>query len=343
MCRSAQYLTSGFLLWLCYSIVSALTGVADEPPKPLEFDPTEWGSDHIGQSFPDYMTGDECLFCHRSIGTGWGDNPHQLTIRPASPDDTAVEFLREQIPGNNIAAEAEYLLGSRRTVRFLKRPAEYGKLELLHTRFVPADIVHGDAGELIGIQSPVWDAQLFAENCAGCHTTAVDSQTKAFSAISLDCFSCHGNVDLEHTDDVSKVLLSRSNRVPRQIVSICGQCHLRGGKSKSTGLPYPNTFVAGDNLFRDFLVDWSDEAIGSQPPVDQHIWHIARDIAIHGRSEMDCLSCHEVHEKTTERHQLLDKATVCSTCHVEDVDGFSLRGALLPANRTKTHSHVCAY
>ena len=45
------------------------------------------------------------------------------------------------------------------------------------------------------------------------------------------------------------------------VTSICAQCHVRTGKSRSTGLPYPNNFVAGDNLFRDFQVDFSDEAL----------------------------------------------------------------------------------
>ena len=33
-------------------------------------------------------------------------------------------------------------------------------------------------------------------------------------------------------------------------------CHVRFGKSKSSGLPYPTNFVAGDNLFKDFQVDF---------------------------------------------------------------------------------------
>jgi hypothetical protein len=32
----------------------------------------------------------------------------------------------------------------------------------------------------------------------------------------------------------------------RAITSICAQCHVRYGKSRSTGLPYRNTFIAGD-------------------------------------------------------------------------------------------------
>ncbi|MDP7204719.1 MAG: hypothetical protein QGH11_04065, partial [Pirellulaceae bacterium] len=46
-------------------------------------DPAAWGSDHVGEAVPEYMTGDECLFCHRKkIGASWSKNPHQTTVRP---------------------------------------------------------------------------------------------------------------------------------------------------------------------------------------------------------------------------------------------------------------------
>src|SRR5258707_1223064 len=45
--------------------------------------PAAWGNGHVGQHVPDYVTGDECLFCHRTkIGPEFSTNPHNLTIRP---------------------------------------------------------------------------------------------------------------------------------------------------------------------------------------------------------------------------------------------------------------------
>jgi len=70
---------------------------------------------------------------------------------------------------------------------------------------------------------------------------------RTFSAFGHDCYVCHGAVDLNHTGDTRLMLLSKKRRDgPEVVASICAQCHLRGGKSKSTGLPYPNQFVAGD-------------------------------------------------------------------------------------------------
>ena len=64
----------------------------------------------------------------------------------------------------------------------------------------------------------------------------------------------------------------------RAITSICAQCHVRFGKSRSTGLPYANNFIAGDNLFQDFAADFAkvDDAnlLGQSPqPAGQFAEH----------------------------------------------------------------------
>src|SRR5262245_27241187 len=157
--------------------------------------------DHVGQPVPEYVHGDECLFCHREdIGSGWQKNVHGITIRHR---EDASELVRKLSP----PAEVEFLLGSRRHVRFLKKSG-YGKF---------------------AIQNPGggWDNNKAADRCAGCHTTGVDPKTRAFSAFGLDCYTCHGVVDLEHTADTAKMWLSKKWDDVKAITSICAQCHLR--------------------------------------------------------------------------------------------------------------------
>ncbi|MCH7919451.1 MAG: hypothetical protein IIC50_15880 [Planctomycetes bacterium] len=192
-------------------------------------------------------------------------------------------------------------------------------------------------------ESLVWDNATFGDRCAGCHATAVDTQTRAFSALSLDCFTCHGDVPLAHTEDTRLALLSSKSMEPRIMASVCGQCHLRGGKSKSSGLPYPQTFVPGDNLFRDFQVDFSDAAIQALPPIDQHIYLSARECAVSDPSAMSCLACHDVHGQSTGKHRRLEHNAICSSCHELGIDSTQLRDAVLPTNRLRTHSHICDY
>ena len=40
--------------------------------------------DHAGQPVPNYVTGDECLFCHRvKVADTWQQNPHAPNGPPA--------------------------------------------------------------------------------------------------------------------------------------------------------------------------------------------------------------------------------------------------------------------
>src|SRR5205085_4335263 len=107
-----------------------------------------------------------------------------------------------------------------------------------------------------------WDGKTFGARCAGCHATGTESSKQTFAAISLDCFACHGEPPDKHTTEGSLVFLSPHRRDSAAVVtSICAQCHLRTGASKSSGLPYPNNFVAGDNLFRALRLDLSEAAL----------------------------------------------------------------------------------
>src|SRR5262245_17763445 len=157
--------------------------------------------DHIGQPVPEYVHGDECLFCHRNdIGNGWQKNAHGTTVRQR---EDAADLVKKLNP----PAEVEYFLGSRNHVRYLKKSG-YGKFAIQNSN-----------GE--------WDKDKFADRCAGCHATGVDAKTRAFSAFGLDCYTCHGVVDLEHTADTAKMWLSKKRRDDvKAITSICAQCHL---------------------------------------------------------------------------------------------------------------------
>src|SRR5438067_11677432 len=105
--------------------------------------------DHAGKAVPDYIHGDECLFCHRNdIGNAWQKNAHGTTVRQREDAPDLVQKL-------NPPAEAEYFLGSRNQVHFLKKSG-YGKFSIRNSR-----------GE--------WEKDKFADRCAGCHSTGVDA------------------------------------------------------------------------------------------------------------------------------------------------------------------------
>jgi predicted CXXCH cytochrome family protein len=156
----------------------------------------------------------------------------------------------------------------------------------------------------------LWNARKFEERCAGCHSTAVDPKDRTFAYHGLDCYTCHGDVPLKHASDSALVLLSKKRRDDARLVgSICASCHARGGVSESTGLPYPNNFVPGDNLFLDFPVKFDQVE-------DAHVARSIRETAL-GASSGTCLSCHSIHGASTEKHRRVLSSAICLDCHIE--------------------------
>jgi hypothetical protein len=305
------------------------------PAQPPPLDPAAWGSDHVGQPVPSFTSGDECLFCHRlDIGPTWTTNRHGQTVRTADPQSASLQSLAELPLAKGVAAEVELIMGGRSLQRFFKRSVQHGKLDLFSVEWIPNR--SGTDGKLVSTQRPHWDSRTFGSRCAGCHASGVDSAKQMFSAISLDCFVCHGEPPENHTTEGQLVWLSPKRKDSAAVVtSICAQCHLRTGRSQSSGLPYANNFVAGDNLFRDFQVNLSDAALQKLNPADRHVQENVRDVVLLGLESVTCLSCHDVHQQSSRRHHSVKASEACATCH----GGGSKKNRL----SYDVHSTLCGY
>jgi hypothetical protein len=295
-------------------------------------DPKAWGGNHVGKPVPEYVQGDECLFCHRNdIGPTWEKNSHSLTVRVREGAPELLTLIKSDAALEKFAPEVGFFMGSRHRVRFLKREG-YGKFALLNVQAVLDKDLKIE--KWVELEKPIWDKDKYANRCAGCHSTAVDPATKTFSAFGLDCYTCHGDVNLEHSKDTSLVLLSKKRRNDVKVItSLCAQCHLRAGRAKSTGLPYPNNFVAGDNLFQDFEVDFT--RVEELNAGDRHVWRNVRDVVINGDESISCLNCHQVHANSSFKHRRVLRAPICSECH--QGDGFK------EIKRYVVHSALCEY
>jgi hypothetical protein len=232
-------------------------------------------NDHVGKPLPDYMTGDQCLFCHRNVvGPTWEQEPHAWTIRPVGVPPSVPQLPKD----------ATHVIGSQQHYRALKLIG-YGKFAVL------------------AADGKTWQPDVFSTRCAGCHTTGVDPATHAFSAFAFDCYACHGDLTTDHTTKPETAWLgSKRPRQPKEIVAICAQCHLRGGRSQSTGLPYPNNFIAGDDLFADFKVDLKRDLDPSMNAADRHAYTYTRKV-MEGGSTQTCLECHRVHGRPDLKHE----------------------------------------
>jgi hypothetical protein len=258
---------------------------------------------------PEFIHGDECLFCHRAgVGATWQKTRHGVTLRERAdaPDLVAKYKPRDEVT---------HLLGSRDHVRFLKKSG-YNQFEILE-------------------KDGHWDKKKFGDRCAGCHTTAVDSNTQTFTYFGLDCYACHGVVDLNHSTDTSKVWLSKKRRRDvKEITTTCAQCHLREvAKARSTGLPYPANFVVGDDLFKDYDVDYGK--LASLNPADRHVLRNVMDV-VKNDSELSCLSCHNVHASSTQKHRMVLTSAACLDCHFAEGPKSAVRKFIV-------HSAMCEY
>ncbi|MEW6128473.1 MAG: multiheme c-type cytochrome [Acidobacteriota bacterium] len=300
-----------------------------------KLDPTAWGKNHAGEPVPDFVTGGECLFCHRNtIGATWQKNAHGVTIQQREDAPQWKDIFLGQLKLAPLAKEIEFYLGSRNHLRFLKKSG-YGKFAILNTHATL------DANDKVtnwtDAETPTWDKDKFANRCVGCHATGVDEKNKTFAQFGHDCYVCHGVVNLEHTNNTSLILLSKKSRTQPQVVtSICASCHLRGGTAKSTGLPYPNNFVPGDNLFQDYQVDFAKADDESLNAGDRHVYRNVRDVVIFGKT-VTCLSCHSVHGNSATKHRLTPKTAICSDCHNTETSVYK------PAKAYTVKSPLCEY
>jgi hypothetical protein len=300
-----------------------------------KLDPAAWGGNHAGQQVPEFVHGDECLFCHRNdIGPGWQRNSHGVTVRQKEDAPEWRDVFKGLPALAPIAPQVEYFLGSRHRLRFLKKEG-YGKFAMLSTQ---AELGNGaQVQKWIDSARPIWDKDRFASRCAGCHTTGVDASTRSFSGFGLDCYTCHGVVDMNHTGDTSLAFLSKKRRSDaRAITSTCAQCHLRIAKARSTGLPYPNNFVAGDNLFQDYEVDFSKADDQSLNPGDRHIFRNVRDVALFGSDFPTCINCHELHKDSSFKHRRAPRTAICNDCH-------NAEGPIKGSKPYAVHSALCEY
>lgn len=244
------------------------------------------------QPFPAYITGDECLFCHRAaIGPLVAGDRHLNTMTPT--------------------VDREFRLGAGERARRL-RVSGYGRVDLLHS------------------DGRSWDPDIFAAKCAGCHATAVDPATGAFASPGLDCVVCHGLTELEHSSN-GRVLFGKQRRAsPAETASVCGSCHLRGARWKSGPGAYPAGYVPPADLFPFIEIDFSADGIArSEDPhvtrsivamrdsrgpgcLDCHEVH-RRNSARHRRAAPSAV-CGDCHPEGRPRRELLERKKRSAVC-----------------------------
>jgi predicted CXXCH cytochrome family protein len=110
---------------------------------------------------------------------------------------------------------------------------------------------------------------------------------------------------------------------------------VRGGHAKSTGLPYPNNFVAGDNLFQDYVADFGKADDTALNAGDRRVLRNVRDVLLNGGTTA-CLDCHRLHEQSTRKHRVALSGSICLECHKAE-------GPKKAVKTYTVHSEICEY
>src|SRR2546428_8684065 len=139
-CKITRQIAAVKLSLVCAFALFALSlnigasGQDKKKPEQKTVDPKAWGGNHVGKPIPDYVHGDECLFCHRNdIGPTWQKNAHGVTVRQREDAPELTKTLESLSALADIAKQIEYFLGSRHRVRFLKKEG-YGKFTMLNAQ-----------------------------------------------------------------------------------------------------------------------------------------------------------------------------------------------------------------
>ena len=96
-----------------------------------------------------------------------------------------------------------------------------------------------------------------------------------------------------------------------------------------------NNFVAGDDLFADFQVDFAQADDSKMDPADRHIVRNARDVVLNG-GDVTCISCHKIHDNTSAKHRLVPTGPICLDCH-------NAEGPKKAVKQYTVHSELCGY
>jgi predicted CXXCH cytochrome family protein len=175
--------------------------------------------------------------------------------------------------------------------------------------------------------------QNWIENCAGCHTTGMNTAESSWMEKCIGCETCHGpgGDHILNIGDASKIVASDS-------ADICGRCHIgnpSGESLMSDGTRYivgyrPGmqlTDVAGLQLLP------VNPAELPPPPVNNHpfiynMWKASghsetsgRTFTIEGKEwsgPITCVACHNPHQSENPHQLVVAPEDLCSSCHFQD-------------------------
>lgn len=315
---------------------------------------------------PEYAGTRECRDCHRDAASAHRLTSHAQTFveleEDMEPDENPVVADFESGEAVRITtfpdgderaftmADVRYTLGVGRSFQAYVTELEEGQFYLL-----PAQWNAQEAAWVPLELGESWpdDAYAFGPNCAGCHTTGLNTSEYTWEEEGVMCETCHGPglVHVEAADDAGGSVDDEERAEIYGSIHLaldsatCGQCHARG-EAEDDIHPFPvgyypdiTTLDEAFDLVSDSSDDaWFDSGHGRLPNMqyNEAIFSGHPD-SLDSAQDSDsfgaeCLTCHSVTQQLVDLrlgNEDIDPATVdplalaeanpygvtCATCH----------------------------
>lgn len=230
--------------------------------------PVVYAQENIDLEDAEYVGASECGDCHRTLSRAHSSTAHGLTLQSVGRNRDLIlgnfsqseDVPRVQFPGDNEARPLEasdiaYVVGSGRNIQRYLYAVSRNEYMVLPVQWN----VNTQSWESYQLADE-WpsDAYAFGPNCAGCHTTGLDTRRFRWEDDAVQCESCHGPGSV-HLRTIRSVGRNPDEEGLRQIRAsivlsadpqICGQCHSQGHEPKDN-LPYPAEYRPGQNDLLD--------------------------------------------------------------------------------------------
>lgn len=290
--------------------------------------PSARAQENIDLEDAEYVGASECGDCHRALSRAHGETAHGLTLQSIGrnrdlilgdfsqgEDARMIQFPDDDEPRPLEASDIAYTVGSGRNIQRYLYAISRNEYVVLPTQW-NVNTQSWEAYQL-GNEWPS-DAYAFGPNCAGCHTTGLDTRRFRWEDDAVQCEACHGpgSVHLDVVDDVGRNPDEEEMRQIRASIvlsadpKICGQCHSQGYEPEDN-LPYPAEYRPGQNDLLD-----EDVFVLAVPDDDAHWYASGHARQKYMQFNESLLSTHTTALASMLESELADNS--CLQCHSGD-------------------------
>lgn len=212
-----------------------------------------------------YIGAGDCRDCHRSLARDHAQTPHALALQDVSrnrsgiladfsagEDVRIVQFPGEDAPRPFAENDIVYAVGAGRYVQRYVYRSENGGYTVLPAEWDTATQTWRPYTLADTWPAPEYD---WMQNCAGCHTTGLDTERGRWRDDGVQCEACHGpgSLHAKIADDAGRRIDDDERaEIHAAIVmtpdaQVCGQCHSQGSEP-DTHYPFSTRYRPGADL-----------------------------------------------------------------------------------------------